>query len=264
MTPKRSLEHATPILLAAILGLQLLGSSWGVIARASFEDMAGVFLAAALLALVSSRLAPLRQRTLIFCVLCSLWFGGVALDATFHAETLYQFLALPAHATRWCLPLLLWWSLEASWSRAPQILRARSRRRINQVARWALAATFAAHGLEALLVNPEFIELLTNSSRRLLAWTVPRDLQRALLTAIGLIDLLVAALLLLGKERARGPLAYMLIWGFITAASRSTSFGLEGLAGTLLRSANWGLPLVLLIRNEAPPRQQETPRVSLS
>ena len=175
-------------------------------------------------------------------LLVSLVFFGLAAWSSVSSETLLGQLALPAHATRWCLPFLIW-GISAKTLPADKC---------DAVGRYAVAATFAAHGLEALLFNPEFVALLEGSSRRLGrgGWSATTIEQT--LSVIGLLDLAVAAALVFGPAKFRkGVLLYMCVWGLITALSRSVAHGFEGMAGTLLRSANWGIPLALLMRAAA-------------
>ena len=115
--------------------------------------------------------------------------------------------------------------------------------------RLATAATFIVHGVEAIRLNPAFIDLLIGSAGNLLWMSLSESTATILLYAIGIIDIVLAILLLC--TRWRWIPWYLALWGFITACSRITAAGLIGLASaypeTLIRVANGGVPLAIAI-----------------
>ena len=113
--------------------------------------------------------------------------------------------------------------------------------------RLAIVATFVTHGVEAIRLNPAFVDLLIGSAENLLGLT--QTVTNVLLYIIGAIDIVLAVLLL--GTRWRWVPAYLAFWGFVTACSRITAAGLIGFAfaypETLIRAANGGAPLALFI-----------------
>ena len=107
----------------------------------------------------------------------------------------------------------------------------------------AIAATFTAHGLEALAHHPRFCDLLLGAGRRLFDLRLAQSTAEAMLTAIGALDLAVAAALLL---RPRPAVAlWAALWGMLTLTSRTLSLGPDFVHESLLRSMNAAGPLAL-------------------
>ncbi|MEM6330868.1 MAG: hypothetical protein AAF790_11530 [Planctomycetota bacterium] len=112
--------------------------------------------------------------------------------------------------------------------------------------RWAVIATFAAHGLEALQAYPKFIDMLIGSTRKLFGTPMPQHTAEPLLLAIGVADVAVAAFVAV----RRSPLGagYMAVWGLITAASRVVISGpMLGTWGLLTRMPHALAPAVLFL-----------------
>jgi len=124
-----------------------------------------------------------------------------------------------------------------------------SRRRIEMAVwlmRLAASATFLIHGWNAIQLSPHFIDLLIGSADNLLDWTLPQATAETLLRAIGMIDVVLAILVLACRWRVIA--GYMAFWGIVTACSRMTAVAWQwGLAESLLRAANGGLPLAILL-----------------
>ena len=176
--------------------------------------------------------------------LAALWLLALALALSLQGGAPYTALALPAHAVRYGTPVVV-------------LLLASGRARLaGGLLRAAVAITFSAHGLEALGHHPAFIDLIIGGARRSLELGVSEVQARALLTVIGVLDLLSAALLV----TRRWPLVpgYMAAWGAITLGSRVLAWGFEQWAEAGIRVANAGAPLALLYywraaRNAARP-----------
>ncbi len=152
------------------------------------------------------------------------WSPGVAWVASL--------LPFAAHLARVALPLVLLLverSLPGGLSRMAE-----------WTARVAIACTFAAHGLEAVQHNFEFINMLIVSSRH----SMSEGMATRLLTAIGAIDLLVA--LLVVSRRIHSVAWYMAFWGLVTALARISLLGWSGgWFHAASRAAHFVLPLML-------------------
>lgn len=109
----------------------------------------------------------------------------------------------------------------------------------------AVVATFAVHGYIAQELYGPFVDLILLSDMRLFKFGIEQSTAETFLEFIGWADIVVAALLLLTRWRMIA--AYMMIWGLITAASRLTAFGFVAWPESLIRIANAGAPLVLLL-----------------
>jgi len=167
-----------------------------------------------------------------------LWFLTQALSAAALGGVAFAELAPLAHAARWGTPLALsLWCL--GWWRPSEWLL-----------RLAVAVTFAVHGWEALEHTPAFLDLVFLSELRLESWLglqvgagLDQETAEAMLTAIGMFDLVLAALVVLVRWPAVAW--YMAFWGALTALSRPMAGGLDWLPEAGLRLAHLGGPLVL-------------------
>jgi len=110
--------------------------------------------------------------------------------------------------------------------------------------RVAVSATFWGHGLNALRGSPSHVELIQVTSINIFNHAISSPMADSILDAIGFFDFVIAILFLARQWRAVA--LWMAIWGFVTAASRLTTYGIgEGWAGAAIRIANGGLPYVI-------------------
>jgi hypothetical protein len=107
------------------------------------------------------------------------------------------------------------------------------------------AATFVVHGYKALKLHGPFIDLILLSDMRYFHLELTQSTTERWLLIIGWLDIAMAIILL----ATRWPIAalYMAAWGLITALSRMTAFGQMGWPETVIRSANWGVPLAIFL-----------------
>ena len=149
------------------------------------------------------------------------------------------------HAVRFGAPLALLFSGQA-------IFRQRERSETFYATKIAIAilmlsacVTFAAHGYKAVQCFGPFTDLILLSN---LQWTeidLSQTNAERFLMAIGVLDIVAAIGLI--AARSRLAIYYMAIWGFVTAASRMTAMGVDGWPEFLLRFANGGVPIAILL-----------------
>lgn len=183
-------------------------------------------------------LSALWRPTKLAAIIVSSWFVGVALLTAVQGGSFGAAYAPVAHATRYGLPLLMF--LTTMTALDPDERRSR----LEFIARWMAALTFVAHGIEAFLANPRFIDYVITAFRRI-DIEVSESATRILLRIIGVQDLALAVMLL--ARRWRWVAGYMAFWGALTAGSRMVHMGLPKWPATLVRSANAVMPLVLWI-----------------
>lgn len=107
---------------------------------------------------------------------------------------------------------------------------------IEKCARIGVFGTFLGHGIVALGINPKWIPLIT-------CFGFSEQQAITLMPYIGILDIIVAFFVLIFPIRI--VVFWALLWAFATALSRPIS-GLEFME-FVERSANWSLPLILLI-----------------
>lgn len=114
------------------------------------------------------------------------------------------------------------------------------------LARVGIATTFAAHGIESLAHYPTFVDMLIVASKNLGLPVLSESSAASLLTLIGGIDLVLAALVLVARWRVVA--GYMAAWGLITSAARVVTQPWDlGWIEAAVRTAHFALPFVLLV-----------------
>lgn len=144
------------------------------------------------------------------------------------------------HAPRYLLPIGL---LCLTVYRRASVSVHRSLAAAVWVLRIALVTVFTIHGIEALLHNPRFIDLIIGSMYRVFGAGVSESSAKVALTIIGVVDVLAALTLLV--RPGRRLLYWMCFWGFITAFSRPLAMGFASYPDVLLRASHFLAPIAL-------------------
>jgi hypothetical protein len=212
--------------------------------RAGLPESAAILtdqVAAVLLVAVAASALFRPMRPLLF--LGAAWLAAIALAIWSNPGTTVDSLAPLAHAVRVAAPLGLALLLPKPrglfHQRPPQA----------SVGVWILllgaAATFTAHGMEALEHYGRFVDLIIGSADRWIGWDVSQAQAETALTIIGVHDILLAALLLM--RRWRWIAGWMALWGFATALSRVSAMGGDSWHQAAARMANGAVPLALFL-----------------
>ena len=175
----------------------------------------------------------------------TLWFAATAAMPLVQNEGTMPMLEPLQQASRWAAPLGL--LILDFW---PPSLKSHLGRTVTSMwlLRLAAAATFAGLGLTALrhsMEGGEAMDLLTATSDKVFGREMtPTNAQWAL-TIIGGMELGLALNVIAGRSK---PLVTaMAVWGFATAATYVVLLGPQAFAEAMLRVANGGLPLVLVM-----------------
>lgn len=183
-------------------------------------------------ALLAAGVLQVFVRSRVLWLGIAAWLAGLA-AAKWWDGGVYAEWTPAAHATRWLAPVaaVLWHDERP--------------RSAEMVARLAVAATFAAHGYEALTGHGEFVDYLLTVSG-VVGIDLGQDPATSLLAAIGVVDVAVALLVL--ASRWRVVAAWMALWGAATACVRLAEYGVSAYDKVLVRVPNALLPLWLLLR----------------
>ena len=147
--------------------------------------------------------------------------------------------ALLNHAVRYAAPAVLF--IWMNPFRKGDVLGFSKRLWIMRV---AVSATFLGHGLNAFRGSSSHVELIQKTFGNIFNLGVSSGIAESMLDVIGCVDVLMAFFLLVRQWRAVA--LWMAVWGFATAASRLTAYGIgDGWAMAAVRIANGGLPLVV-------------------
>ena len=124
------------------------------------------------------------------------------------------------------------------------------------ILRIGIAVVFVIHGLEALWLHPQFLDLIIGSAEQVFGVRVSESQAGILLRIIGVVDLLVALLLLIRPWPVL--LGWICFWGLITALSRPLSLGFGSYPEVLLRSSHILAPIALGLLWSAWKRTQRS------
>jgi len=172
-------------------------------------------------------------------LLLTSWIFSNACAVILNGGKSYSGLAIPAHATRWGLPICLGGLMLFKTETA--------RRRIFRLLGFFTFLIFFVHGWEALNLNPPFQDFLYN----FLAYfgiEASTPVLSVVLRIIGSMDILLALSIIVYP--LRGLFLWMAIWGLVTALSRPIAIGLHAWPEAAMRSANFFLPLMLFIMSK--------------
>jgi len=115
-----------------------------------------------------------------------------------------------------------------------------------QMLRWASAAVFLAHGIEAGQLNPKFVDLLIDSTQRLFGYSLSQSTAERWLVVIGGLDIVIAIACV--SVRSLTVMWWMAFWGGAAAASRIVAFGWDkSWHETFTRSPHFGVPLAVVL-----------------
>lgn len=148
---------------------------------------------------------------------------------------------LGAHALRYTVPFSIIFLLPWPFSK---VLSLKARASITSwLLRIGLAVVFATHGLECLMKNPEFIDLIIGSINNIfgIRWSEATAVQ--IMQVIGWVDIVVAIAVLLKPHKYL--LAWLLFWSALTAFSRMTALGTGAYTEVLMRASHILAPLAI-------------------
>tara|TARA_Y100000991_G_C21948791_1_gene338743 strand:+ start:654 stop:1355 length:702 start_codon:yes stop_codon:yes gene_type:complete len=111
----------------------------------------------------------------------------------------------------------------------------------------SLSIVFFSHGLKCIFHNPQFLDYLLISYQLFDLNSLNEDVAKLNLYFIGYIDIIFSLLIFYKKTLIIG-LAYMAIWGFLTAFMRNYwLFSYDGVSNFLIRSCHWIIPLAFIV-----------------
>ena len=171
---------------------------------------------------------------------CFFWLGVMSFLTWYQGGSFSAPYSLFAHNNRYMLPACL-----AFWihSKSPANVTFSG---ISHILTLSIAMVFITHGIEALNKNPIFIDYTLRFFRNYTPFWLEEKHARLFLVAVGIQDILLA-LAVLWKPH-KWVFVYMAFWGFWTAILRIFYSPDYGLASTVMRAANGGVPLVLFLQ----------------
>ncbi|TVR64698.1 MAG: metallophosphoesterase family protein [Gemmatimonadales bacterium] len=154
-----------------------------------------------------------------------------------------------AQTLRWSTPLAL--AVLVAWPFARWLAEGVRTAATSWILRGAVAMVFVVHGLECLWGYGAFADLIMGSARSVLDLRIREAQALQIMQVIGVVDLLVAAAVLVRPWRA--VLLWAAFWGAITAVSRMTALGMGAWIEVALRTSHVLGPLTILaLRHPVP------------
>ena len=184
----------------------------------------------------------------------AVWMLLIAL-AHMMRTSIFAELVPAEHAVRYVAPLALFFSGEVILPPKARTKNYRAEKIAITLLMLSACVTFAAHGYKALECYGPFTDLILLSNLEWTKFDLSQKNAERLLISIGVLDIVAAIALLV--FRARLAFIYMAIWGFVTAASRMTAMGVDAWPEFLLRFANGGVPIAILLYVVAVGRSRE-------
>jgi len=237
----------TPLLSWLIGPADVGGLAWSEAAGLATQSAIGWVVLVAGIVVLLRPMAAVTLPLFFFqlCIATAMWqtdYGFVP-EASWLPTQLGELFPYSSQLTRIASPLglqLLWWCGD-DWSANSQRVD-----RVANLMRWAVAITFAAHGIEAWLHYPAFIDLVIGTAWNLFGAGLPQAGVERLLTIIGVLDVVIAVICV--TTRVRGVLWWMAIWGGVTAFSRITAYGFDASWHmTLVRMPHVGVPVAVVL-----------------
>ena len=197
------------------------------------------------------RLNRIRYLSFIYLLL-GLYLVTLSFFKGINGGAMFSELAIPAHATRWLPCFALWILLFYQSKIKPPILPT-----VKYLLIIAASLTFATHGYEAFMEHPKFKDLLYGAFE-VISVSPSETVAIILLKLIGLMDIFLAATVILYHSRWKWLLLWMSAWGFLTAISRPIAFGDVGIDDAFLRIGNGAIPLIVyfLVRHHFQSQQK--------
>ena len=123
------------------------------------------------------------------------WFIGIAAARQVVGGVPFDDLVILGHATRIAAPLVVAVMRMRRAPEGPQLY--------DELLRGALAVTFVVHGWEAFNLHPAFIDYILVADRRIFGLGLDQAAAEGLLEVIGVVDVVVAAAVLLRRMNLR-------------------------------------------------------------
>ncbi|MCA9077932.1 MAG: hypothetical protein KDA93_23085 [Planctomycetaceae bacterium] len=194
--------------------------------------------------LVCGVLTALRP-TWVILLPVSIWFIAVSSSAIIHEIDVEAVLVPLEQAIRTLAPLGL--LVLDFWP--PKIKSHLGRTVITMwILRMGVALTFTGLGLVALMQSVKsgpLVGVVQTVSSQFAGGELSDELARIVLAAIGGVEIALAFNVL--ASRSKPMLAFTALWGFASAAAQMVPLGFAGFPESLVRFAEGGVPVVLLL-----------------
>ncbi len=221
----------------------LKGSSWGNLLFMLGKEEAWIHLLerAAVAALLISTLMALRSKSLYWAVVLSLFYGFHSYSGYWAGGRSFGELSFLSSLAKVLLPWIFYLYCQGRWAE------------FKRLSILFTGVVFFTHGLMAILGQPKFVDYL------LMAWEVftggglQEESAKIMLIGIGVLDLLVAILLLI-RPTLLGIWNWIVFWAFATTFLRFMFGGWGNISEIIIRIPHILVPLLFVLRSVDEPQ----------
>ena len=165
---------------------------------------------------------------------------GYALLSYFNGGKAFLELSLISAVSKWWLPLLTLFAINAHYDQKDSLNRG-----FLFGIQLSIFLIFMSHGVGCFLKNSLYIDYIIGFVGDYTPFSIKQYQAEQLLNIIGIIDVVVAVLVLLRPSKT---LIYWLIfWGLLTSLLRIVDAGIFNYTEFLIRAPHFGFPIAMLI-----------------
>lgn len=165
---------------------------------------------------------------------------GYALLSYFNGGKAFLELSLISAVSKWWLPFLTLIAINAHYNQKHSLNRG-----FLFGIQLSIFLIFMSHGIGCFLKNALYIDYIIGFVGDYTPFSIKQYQAEQLLNIIGIIDVIVAVLVLL--KPSKSLLYWLIFWGFLTALLRIVDAGIFNYTEFLIRAPHFGLPIAMLI-----------------
>jgi hypothetical protein len=165
---------------------------------------------------------------------------GYALLSYFNGGKAFLELSLISAVSKWWLPLLTLIAINAHYNQKQSFSRG-----FLFGIQLSIFLIFLSHGIGCFLKNALYIDYIIGFVGDYTPFSIKQYQAEQLLNIIGIIDVVVAVLVLL--KPSKNLLYWLIFWGLLTSLLRIVDAGIFNYIEFLIRTPHFGLPIALLI-----------------
>lgn len=165
---------------------------------------------------------------------------GYALLSYFNGGKAFLELSLISAVSKWWLPLLTSIAINTYYDHKDSLNRG-----FLFGIQLSIFLIFMSHGIGCFLKNALYIDYIIGFVGDYTPFSIKQYQAEQLLNIIGIIDVIVAVLVLL--KPSKSLLYWLIFWGFLTSLLRIVDAGIFNYTEFLIRAPHFGLPIAMLI-----------------
>ena len=184
-------------------------------------------------------------------VIITFFLVSYGLLSYFNGGKAFLELSLVSAISKWWLPILTIYALSGYFKN-----RNYNMTWFGLAIQFSIFLIFASHGLGCLLHNGLYVDYIIGFVGDYTPYSIKQQQAEIWLTIIGIVDILVAVLVLF--KPFKWLMYWLIFWGILTTLLRVVDASILNYAEFLIRVPHFGLPLALLIVQNAKNKHSQT------